>query len=178
MELAELQRLVEAGHSAEEIAVRLGVSRATVVAWRRELGVTGQAAASRPATLPRVVRTCAVHGTTEFVQRSDGGWRCRVCRAESVARRRRRVKATLVEEAGGRCEICGYDRCLAALEFHHRDPANKRFAVAARGVARSLARARAEAAKCVLLCSNCHVEVEHGVAALPKPRYDMPRIPG
>ena len=55
----------------------------------------------------------------------------------------------------------------AALEFHHVDPAEKRFALSARGghaVARAL---RAEARKCVLLCSNCHAEVESGVVALP-----------
>ena len=33
--------------------------------------------------------------------------------------------------------------------------------------ARSLARCRQEAAKCVLLCANCHAEVEAGVAELP-----------
>ena len=41
-----------------------------------------------------------------------------------------------------------------------------RSASAARGVTRSLAAARAEAAKCVLLCANCHAEVEAGVKRL------------
>jgi hypothetical protein len=84
-----------------------------------------------------------------------------------VNEHRRRVKQTLVAEAGGRCILCGYDRCVRALEFHHVDPATKRFGVALRGVARSLERARAEAAKCVLLCSNCHMEVEAGLASVP-----------
>ena len=70
-------------------------------------------------------------------------------------------------EAGGRCELCGYDRCLAALQFHHVDPATKRFALSQEGVSRSLSTARAEAAKCVLLCANCHAEVESGFAQLP-----------
>ena len=35
-----------------------------------------------------------------------------------------------------------------------------------RGVSMSIERARAEARKCVLLCSNCHAEVEAGVAVL------------
>jgi hypothetical protein len=34
------------------------------------------------------------------------------------------------------------------------------------GVARSLVRARAEARKCVLLCANCHAEVEAGMASV------------
>jgi hypothetical protein len=80
-------------------------------------------------------------------------------------RRRRRVKQTLVAEAGGRCQICHYSRCLAALEFHHLDPSAKAFAVSKRG-AHSIARLRTEVRKCVLLCSNCHAEVEAGLVEL------------
>jgi len=113
---------------------------------------------------------CSVHGAVEFVQRGDTGtWRCVRCRSGAVTERRRRVKAILVEEAGGACELCGYDRCLRALGFHHRDPTTKDFNIAAQGQARSLTRARAEAAKCVLLCSNCHMEVEAGVRSLDLP---------
>ena len=72
------------------------------------------------------------------------------------------MKQILVDEAGGRCVLCGYDECLAALQFHHIDPATKAFSIAARGVARSLEAARAEAAKCALVCANCHAEVEVG----------------
>jgi hypothetical protein len=111
---------------------------------------------------------CSVHGEAEFVQRGDTGtWRCVPCRAEAVTDRRRRVKAILVEEAGGRCATCGYDRCMAALQFHHVDPKTKHFSLGRKGVARSLERARAEARKCVLLCANCHAEVEAGVLGLP-----------
>ncbi len=88
------------------------------------------------------------------------------CRVDAVTRRRRKVKRTLVEEAGGACQLCGYDHCLAALEFHHLEPEEKVFQVSAR-YARSLDRARAEARKCALLCANCHAEVEAGVAVLP-----------
>jgi hypothetical protein len=69
----------------------------------------------------------------------------------------------LVEEAGGACRACGYDRHPSALQFHHLDRDGKRFALSQQGVARSLERARAEARKCVLLCANCHAEVEAGV---------------
>jgi hypothetical protein len=80
-----------------------------------------------------------------------------------VLRRRRRVKEILVSEAGGACRLCGYDRCLAALEFHHLDPTTKSFGLAFAGVTRGIAEMRTEAAKCILLCSNCHAEVEAGV---------------
>jgi ribosomal protein L30E len=34
------------------------------------------------------------------------------------------------------------------------------------GAARSIASARAEMAKCVLLCANCHAEVESGLTTI------------
>lgn len=59
--------------------------------------------------------------------------------------------------------ICGYDRHQAALQFHHVDPTEKEYGLSARGLSRSFERAREEASKCVLLCANCHAEVEAGV---------------
>jgi hypothetical protein len=96
-----------------------------------------------------------------------GTYRCRRCRADAVSRRRRKVKRLLVEEAGGRCRICGYDRFVGALEFHHLDPAGKRLPVSMAGVTLALDFLRDEASRCVLLCSNCHAEVEGGVTQVP-----------
>jgi hypothetical protein len=78
------------------------------------------------------------------------------------------VKRRLVQEAGGSCRLCGYDRCVAALEFHHIDPTTKRFSLSQKGMSRALDTVRAEAAKCVLLCANCHAEVEAGMSILPR----------
>ena len=74
---------------------------------------------------------------------------------------------TLVAEAGGCCVVCGYDRCLTALAFHHLDPSDKRLAISQNGVTLSLETVRAEARKCVLVCANCHAELENGVTTLP-----------
>jgi 5-methylcytosine-specific restriction endonuclease McrA len=118
---------------------------------------------------PREIeRRCATHGLTLFVQTGKPPrYRCLRCRSEAVMRRRRRVKEIVVAEAGGRCQLCGYDKYLGALEFHHIDPTTKLFSLALGGVTRSIAAARAEAQKCALLCANCHAEVEGGVASLP-----------
>jgi transcription elongation factor Elf1 len=110
---------------------------------------------------------CATHADTEHVLDGRGYYRCRRCRAEAVSRRRRKVKATLVAEAGGVCVVCGYSANMRALHFHHINPSEKRIEINAKGVALSLERLRAEARKCVLLCSNCHAEVEDGAASLP-----------
>ena len=69
-------------------------------------------------------------------------------------RRRLEIKSELILARGGRCEDCGYGSTIWALEFHHRDAGAKSFTLG--GFHGATARARLEAAKCVLVCSNCH----------------------
>jgi transposase len=166
---ADLAGLVASGLSTAQIAERVGRSKTTVRHWLREYSLTTAYSARRRAAVEgskALVSTCAKHGSTTFIKRSAGGYRCGKCRAESVTHHRRKIKRLLVEEAGGACVLCGYDRCVSALAFHHIDPASKRFSLSHRGVTRSLAAARAEASRCVLLCANCHAEVESGMATV------------
>jgi 5-methylcytosine-specific restriction endonuclease McrA len=161
-----LQELVDSGLTIEGIAGELELSGSTVSYWLRRYGLT-TARGRRTLTFSAdgaVFGDCRRHGWSEFVLRkSDGGYRCARCRSEDVMRRRRRVKAILVDEAGGACRLCGYHKYVGALEFHHVDPSTKSFSLSHRGVTRSIAAARAEARKCVLLCANCHAEIEGGI---------------
>jgi len=71
-------------------------------------------------------------------------------------------KASLINKKGGCCEICGYNKNIAALCFHHIDPSNKSFGLDFRSISnRKLSVVKAEAEKCRLLCSNCHMELHH-----------------
>lgn len=177
LERWELERLVTRRLSIAEIASEVGRSKATVRHWLMRYGLrTNGALGRRPqrdralahaANLEVVVLTCRYHGDTEFWLNARGYYRCKQCRSEAVTRRRRRMKALLVEEAGGACSLCGYARSVRALHFHHVEPSQKRHEINARGAGMALARLRAEANKCVLLCANCHAEVEAGLVALP-----------
>ncbi len=75
--------------------------------------------------------------------------------------------ASWVEEAGGKCVVCGFDEHPAALQFHHLDPSEKEFQLSAGGITRGIERLRVEASKCVLVCANCHALIEIGVKELP-----------
>jgi len=116
-------------------------------------------------------RVCERHGLTEFACYSAGPrrgqrWSCKRCVGEAVTRRKQKLKRILVEEAGGRCTVCGYQRCIVNLGFHHIDPSQKSFAMSM-AVGRSIAAFREEAKKCVLVCANCHGEIEAGVIDCP-----------
>ena len=163
-----LQALIDQGLSVREIAGNIDRSVAVTRRWLQRYGLRTHRALRRtvPSDQARVDGWCESHGEVVMVRRSDGGWKCRVCRVEAVSRRRQTVKQILVAEAGGACVLCGYDRCVTALEFHHVDPATKRFGLAAAGRTHALARLREEAAKCVLVCSNCHAEIESGVTTI------------
>jgi hypothetical protein len=154
-----LEPLVAEGLTVRAIGETLGVGGTTVRHWLKKHGLrTASTRVAAPAERPPViVRSCRTHGHTVFLRSADGRrYRCR------------RLKLQLVAEAGGACRLCGYDRYAGALEFHHVDPSTKAFAIADGGLARSLERARAEAAKCVLVCANCHAELEGGIATIAR----------
>jgi transposase/5-methylcytosine-specific restriction endonuclease McrA len=173
----ELERLIESGMTIAEIAASVSRSKGTVRHWLTMYGLkthggrgkrpSEQARQAKQAGLVSASMRCPRHGETDFGLDARGSYRCKRCRSDAVSRRRRKVKSILVAEAGGRCCICGYDRSMRALHFHHLDPSVKRLAINAHGLALALEKLRNEARKCVLLCSNCHAEVEHGIAAVP-----------
>jgi hypothetical protein len=85
----------------------------------------------------------------------------------AVQKRRKVVRQKALAHKGNKCELCGYDRCPEALEFHHPFDDTKEFGVSSRGYTRSWEKVREEIDKCVLLCANCHREVHAGKAAPP-----------
>ena len=70
---------------------------------------------------------------------------------------RNEVKKKLVEYKGGKCQLCGYDKCIAALDFHHLDPEQKDFTIS--GGTKSFEHLKSEVDKCILVCANCHREI-------------------
>ncbi len=177
---AVLERLVSEGLTVPAIAARLGYPASLVRSRLRHHGLQTRGVDNRQRARVAFARgdrqvdlVCAAHGTVPHVLEGRGSYRCMRCRAAQVIEHRRRLKQLLVAEGGGACVICGYARCVGALQFHHVDPAQKSFALSRAGVTRSVARARAEAAKCVVLCANCHAEVESGVTNLESPGVSL-----
>lgn len=105
---------------------------------------------------------CKEHGLTKHYKSPKASYKCHKCNVDRVTVRRREVVRTLKEEHGGQCVLCGYSKCLGALDFHHRDPSTKEARIST-GNTKSIARLRVEAAKCILVCANCHREIHMGL---------------
>jgi DNA-binding CsgD family transcriptional regulator len=171
-----LRTAVATGAPLREIARDLDRSHSTVRYWIARYGIAyhgikgnrEKALAARARGETVIELRCRHHGLTDFYVGPTGDYKCKRCRKERVARWRRDAKDELVRAAGGRCVLCGYSKCLGALQFHHVDPRTKSFGLAMRGHTKSMGKLMAEAKKCILLCANCHAEVERRVTSVPK----------
>ena len=81
----------------------------------------------------------------------------------AVQKRRKKIRKMAIEYKGKQCQICGYDRCEEAMEFHHIDPSGKDFGISQKGYTRGWKRVKRELDKGIMLCANCHREVHAGL---------------
>lgn len=87
---------------------------------------------------------------------------CKSCNSKNTVERLRKFKQQLVDYKGGKCNKCGYDRCVAALDLHHRDPNKKNFTfshIKMTSFEKNKDIICNELDKCDLLCANCHREI-------------------
>jgi len=89
--------------------------------------------------------------------------------SEKVKRWRKATKKRIVKAMGSKCVCCGYNKCNRALKLHHLDPEKKEF-----GFGRIMANPKSwakiviELRKCILVCGNCHEEINEGITPVPK----------
>ncbi len=79
-------------------------------------------------------------------------------KTQAVTNHRLRQRERLLQLYGNQCQQCFYKNSLRALHFHHRDPVTKMMSLDLQSMAYAWERIVEEAAKCDLLCGNCHAE--------------------
>lgn len=84
---------------------------------------------------------------------------CKKCTIQVQMQTEQQLQEDILNYAGNKCVLCGYNRCSAALEFHHVDASTKDIGISAL-IRRhpTLGDLIEEVNKCVLLCVNCHRE--------------------
>lgn len=94
--------------------------------------------------------------------------------SDKVKKWRKNTKLKIVKSMGGRCQICGYDKCVEGLDLHHIDPSTKEL-----GFGRIMANPKnigkilIEVEKCILLCCRCHREVHSGITIIPENYFKL-----
>lgn len=106
----------------------------------------------------RICFSCEVEKPlSEFYGKTNIGY-CKDCFKKYLNNKRRKEKQKCVDYKGGKCSICGYDKSLTALEFHHINPKEKEKQIYA---VQHLVfeKVKEELNKCILVCANCHAEI-------------------
>jgi hypothetical protein len=84
---------------------------------------------------------------------------CKKCDSKRMIKRIQERKRDVVEYMGGCCSICGYDKCVRALEFHHLEPSKKSKDYDKNFDTWNIEKKKSELDKCIIVCSNCHREL-------------------
>lgn len=86
---------------------------------------------------------------------------CKKCHYKRRIKRYQDNKRKAIEYKGGKCIHCGYNKCDASLDFHHRNPEEKD-PQWKHMRSWSISKIKVELDKCDLVCSNCHGEIHWG----------------
>ena len=91
---------------------------------------------------------------------------CRECNKKNATLRKQTLKKECVDYKGGKCCICGYDKYIGSLDFHHLDPSQKGFEFSHLKITsfkKNEEKLKKELDKCILVCRNCHAEIHAGI---------------
>lgn len=156
MERIVLEELIQQGLSQREIGEKTGLGQTSIRYWLKKY----QLSTVNVKDSSLACRYCGETDPDKFYNFKDGyrRKRCKRCDNERSTERFRNYKQLAVDYKGGKCSLCGYDKCIGSLDFHHRDAATKdpRWELMRNW---SFARIKDELDKCDCLCRNCHGEL-------------------
>jgi len=83
----------------------------------------------------------------------------------------RKLKQDLINRYGNKCSICGYDKNMATLVFHHTN--DKKFGLSIKEISNhTMYDVEQEVKKCILVCQNCHAELHNKHLFMPLTRKE------
>jgi Zn ribbon nucleic-acid-binding protein len=91
---------------------------------------------------------------------------CKACHKARSTEFKRVWKESAIEYKGGKCVVCGYDRCQQAMHFHHLEPNKKDNGFGSRR-GELTEKDKEELDKTVLTCNRCHAEIHSGIVDVP-----------
>lgn len=158
MDKKQLEIYIEQNLTIRKIAQETKKSPSSIRHWLKKYGLTTVKNKSR------VCKFCGEKDTKKFMSIGRGlsKSRCKKCHNLYTRKRIKDNKKKAVEYKGGNCIVCGYNKCMRSLSFHHRNPEIKDLNW---NKMRSwkLEKIKKELDKCDLLCNNCHGEVHEKI---------------
>ena len=111
--------------------------------------------ANNPKSREKLCRRCGEIDPDKFYKNKK--ILCIACDNIRSVEKQKEMKKRIVEYLGGKCSICGYNKCLRSLHLHHsKGGKDVNFShIKNWGWERVLV----EIVKCELVCSNCHGEI-------------------
>jgi hypothetical protein len=155
MDMRKVKKLLDLGWSTYKIAEELKVPKTTLYDAMKKEGL--KASRKQHQRKPYLCKECGETDESKFyAKRKD---QCTSCHSKMTNERHKNTRQAGIDFLGGKCSVCGYNKCSKALEFHHVDASVKDSNFRTnRGW--SVKRLLKELENCVLLCANCHRE-EH-----------------
>ncbi len=145
--IQKIKELLELGVAKKKIAKSFNVSPNTINRWILKNGLVED------------VKYLCLCGESEPSSFTHGRLsECCKCRSLRQNKLHNKYKEQAVEYKGGKCQKCGYDKCLASLDFHHID-SNEKDPEWKKMRSRAFESIKHELDKCLLVCRNCHGEI-------------------
>ena len=167
-----LKQLVDKKLSLREISEETGKSYTSIRYWLKKFGLKteiekynkgGHANKTKSWRKQDSCEKCGETDPDRFYKRRNRNTnysRCKTCHNKEQIERYRDYKKKAVEYKGGKCECCGYNKCMAALDFHHVDSSEKD-SNWKKMRAWKFEKVKKELDKCRLVCRNCHAEIHY-----------------
>jgi hypothetical protein len=149
---------IKKGHSYVEIAKQLEIPVTTLKSRCTKEGIN-----FREIRNNRTEKSCPhckiYKPIVEFYVSKGKTIYCKLCTRSMCTDRKRKFKQLCLDYKGNQCSKCGYSKYSGALHFHHLDPCQKEFQIAAHKSYTLSDKVKLELDKCILVCANCHAEI-------------------
>ena len=160
MEKQILINYINQGLNTWKIAEKLNTNQTQIRNWLKQYDLKTKRTVNKLLNQKQCPKCQEIKPLDNFYQSSKSSSYCKNCISNHNTLNRQQVKQQSINYLGGKCIKCGYNKCIAALEFHHLDPNEKDVDYANYKWIFS-DKLKSELDKCVLLCANCHREEHH-----------------
>jgi hypothetical protein len=185
MEKEYLESLVEQGLSTNQIASQLNKGQTTIIYWLKKYDLKTKHKSFKNISPEEKINKnnqyceiCKVklNDKNAYLRKEKNRnvfhGHCKECFSKNLFEKRFNFKKKALEYKGDCCESCGYNKDITALEFHHKNPAQKEINPA-KLYHKPWDFAKEELDKCSVLCSNCHREEHHSLYQVEKMKTEF-----